>query len=190
MEARHSRSLTTVAVLVFLAGVFVFSWTIKLWSSLKEIEQRGTRKDMIYLGTQGVVFQDRDNTCGPATLKMILSHHGVNITLRELEKKVRMSARGSSLSALKEAAESFGLNANGLMLKKEDLRVSPLPLVLFVRGEHFIVLDSVDVEGSLFVRDPMVGRMKITLQGLEDIWKGEALVFDDRVGPQGHDKFR
>ena len=159
-------------------------------SSLIETQQGSARKEAIFIGTDGVVFQDRENTCGPATLKMILDHWGIDISLRELKRKVRMSARGSSLFALKETAESFGLNANGLMLKTEDLRVSPLPLILFVRGEHFVVLDSMDGEGCLFVRDPMIGRIKIGVQGLEDIWRGEALVFDDLVGRRGHDKLR
>ena len=179
MQAADSRTVTTISVLVFLGGAFIISWAISLLSALREARGYSGWNEEVYLGQEGVVLQDKQNNCGPATLKMILEHHGLVVSLRELNRRTNLTANGSSLLALKEAAESFGLHAEGLLMKPEDLCHAALPAVLFVAGRHFVVLDSVDSGGHLYVRDPEIGRMKIPSQRLVDIWKGEALVFDE-----------
>ena len=177
MQAAYSRTVTTIGVLVFLGSVFVVSWTSSLLTALKAARGYSSWKDGILLGTEGVVLQDKENNCGPAALKMILNCYGLKSSMRELERRSKLTAQGSNMLALKEAAESFGLHAEGLLLQPKDLPHEPLPAVLFVGGQHFVVLDSLDGEGSLYIRDPAIGRMKIPNQKLSDIWKGETLVF-------------
>ena len=177
MQAAYSRTVTTIGVLVFLGSVFVVSWTSSLLTALKAAREYSNWKDGTLLGTEGVVLQDKENNCGPAALQMVLNRYGLKTSLRELERRSNLTAHGSNMLALKETAESFGLRAEGLRLQPKDLPHTPLPAVLFVGGRHFVVLDSLDREGSLYVRDPAMGRMKILNQKLSDIWKGETLVF-------------
>ena len=186
MQAAYSRTLTTIGVLIFLGSVFVVSWTISLLTALRAAQGYSGWKDGILLGTEGVVRQDKENNCGPAALKMILDHHGWKTSLRQLERMSKLTARGSSMLALKEAAESLGLHTEGLLLQPNDLTRVLLPAVLFVAGRHFVVLDSLDNEGSLYVRDPAMGRMKILNQGVADTWKGETLVFGDDISKRNH----
>jgi ABC-type bacteriocin/lantibiotic exporter with double-glycine peptidase domain len=171
---------------MFLVGAFAVSCTISLLSSIRDARGSGALEtEKISLGFDGVVLQDRGNNCGAASLKMVLDRRGIDVSLRELELRLRATRHGSSLLALKTTAESYGLHADGWKLRGEDLfRISP-PVILFVESSHFVVLDSLDADGFLFLRDPAMGRVKIMKQHLMNIWKGEALVFDGEASPGG-----
>jgi ABC-type bacteriocin/lantibiotic exporter with double-glycine peptidase domain len=128
-----------------------------------------------FLGTAGVVLQNKRNNCGPAALKMILDHHGIPSSLGEIEGRISLTRRGASMLALKEAAESMGLSAEGWRYTMEDLPKAPFPAILYVNGDHFIVADSI-VSGRVFVRDPAVGKLRLQRSGLLGIWEGETLL--------------
>ena len=130
-----------------------------------------------YLGTDGVVLQNRRNNCGPAALKMIFDHYGVHCDLSEIERTVGLTSIGSSLLALKQMAEIRGLRSEGWSLTPDDVLSIPLPAMLFVHGNHYVVIDSMTAEGDIFVRDPAIGRLRIKKEVLPGIWNGETLVF-------------
>ncbi len=135
----------------------------------------------VYLGSEGITLQDQKNSCGPAALKMVLDHHGLFVSLLQIEQKLKRSRDGVSLLALKESAESLGLSANGWKLGFEDLRIAGLPAIVYVEDSHFLVVDSIDEEGYVFVRDPAAGKMKIPRKRLLEKWNGETLVFRPRA---------
>lgn len=130
----------------------------------------------MYLGSAGVVFQNRSNDCGVAALMMVFSQYGVRSSQRNIEQKANLGFQGTSLLTLKELAKSAGLEADGWKLSFEDLARIQFPAILFVENHHFVVVDSVDRKGCLFVRDPAVGRLKIPRRKAIEIWKGETLV--------------
>jgi ABC-type bacteriocin/lantibiotic exporter with double-glycine peptidase domain len=152
-------------------------------SSVKEIggsrEAASQEAGSEWLGFDGVVLQDKNNNCGPAALKMVLDRRGIKSSLGELERRVRLTRKGWSLQAVKKAAESYGLHADGWRLKPEELLREPFPVILHTKSNHFVVVDSSDAFGFLFVRDPSVGRIKIPRHKLTSFWTGEALVFGD-----------
>lgn len=156
---------------------FAASWIVTDQNTRKGVQTRANNEaEVVYLGSAGMVFQNRSNSCGVAALLMVLDHYGVKLSQREIEQRAKLQIGGASLLALKELAKSVGLEAEGWRLSFEDLTRIHLPAILFIENHHFIVVDSVDGSGVLFVRDPAVGRLRIPRRRVIDIWNGETLV--------------
>ncbi len=167
----------TSVVVGFLAIAFAASWIATDQRTAKDLAKTpDDGADIVYLGSAGVVFQNRSNDCGVAALMMVFSRHGVKSSWRNIEQKAKLGVHGASLLTLKELATSAGLEAEGWRLSFEDLARIQFPAILFVENHHFVVADSVDRKGCLFVRDPAVGRLKIPRRRAIEIWKGETLV--------------
>lgn len=163
---------------MFLALMYTTSWmSHRLGASRAAQLAPDAEIDAVYLGTEGVIFQDGGNTCGPAALKMILDHHGVDVQLLELERKGGRGKRGMDMSSLCRLAETFGLYATGWNLGVDGLQEICLPAILFVEKTHFVVLDSVRNQDEFFVRDPAKGKMKLSKNKLLKMWSGETLLF-------------
>jgi ATP-binding cassette subfamily B protein RaxB len=107
---------------------------------------------------------------------MILDHYDIPSTTDEIERHVRLTARGSTMLSLQEMAELKGLTATGWRLSVEELASRPLPALLFVHRDHFVVADSV-CGGQVFLRDPAIGRIRMPERKLMHIWNGETLLF-------------
>ena len=130
-----------------------------------------------YLGTNGVTMQTMPNNCGPASLKMIFDHYGIRSTLSEIDRHIGLTAKGSSMLSLKEMAETKGLGADGWIYNIKDFVKAPMPAIVFVRGDHFVVADSVTRDGDIVLSDPALGKIEMSLVNFRKIWKGGTLVF-------------
>jgi ABC-type bacteriocin/lantibiotic exporter with double-glycine peptidase domain len=130
-----------------------------------------------FLGTDGVVLQDNRNNCGPAALKMVFDHYGISSSTMEIEESVGITDKGSSMLALREMALLKGLRAVGWRYTLEAFLKAPMPAILFVNHDHFVVVDSVSDIGDVYLRDPAVGRIKLSQRRLTSLWRGETLVF-------------
>jgi ABC-type bacteriocin/lantibiotic exporter with double-glycine peptidase domain len=177
------RTVITAAVLAFLLVGFVLAVSARLSDPTNGYELAARERGAGYLGIEGVIMQDKGNTCGPAALKMILDAHGKTVQLSELEKRSDTIHGGWSMQSLKNLAEHYGLRAEGWKLDVEALCRSRFPVILFVENRHFVVADSVDTGGFFLVRDPAIGRMKIHRRALGRIWTGETLVFGGTRSP-------
>lgn len=124
-----------------------------------------------------IVVQDKPNNCGPATLRMILSHHGVEVPLRQLESESKMSVRGASMQGLIRACELHGLRAEGWKLRWNDLRKVSLPIVAYLPDGHFVVVDSVEGEEFVHLRDPSRGRTRLMKEEFLKGWGGDVIIF-------------
>jgi ABC-type bacteriocin/lantibiotic exporter with double-glycine peptidase domain len=173
------KTVITVGVMVFLGLGFALALAARLSDPTNSYELAARERGGTHLGIDGVVMQDKSNTCGPAALKMILDVYGKRVPLRELEEGGKASDGGWSMHSLKELAEQRGLQAEGWRLNLELLCRSRFPVILFVENRHFVVVDSMDIAGFVFVRDPAIGRMKIQRRALGRIWTGETLVFGE-----------
>lgn len=123
-----------------------------------------------------VVRQQKRSDCGPAALKMIFDHHGLTgATLAELEVATGTGPDGTSMLALKKAAEARGLSGQGLRLPVERLDDIPLPAIAHVHGDHFVVIRSAGQE--LVIDDPSLGRLRMSSRTFERSWDGIVLAF-------------
>jgi len=176
------RTGTTAAVVCFLAMSFAVSWIAgKPRASNETGNPTGDERNMVYLGIEGVILQNRGNSCGLAALMMVLEYHGIKVSPGQMEWKAKLPRQGVSMSTLKGLAQSFGLQATGWRLNFGDLPGVRFPAILFVENRHFVVVDSIGEGEILFVRDPAIGRMKIPKKVLTDRWKGETLVFSNNT---------
>lgn len=130
-----------------------------------------------YLGSRGVVLQQKRNDCGLAALQMILERFGVQVAAEELKALVRLQPRGATLSSLGHAAEEFGLRSYGWKLYPEDLNLIAFPFLAWLKQGHYVVVERLLKDGSLVVLDPALGRLRFRSGSFWNHWRGEALLF-------------
>ncbi len=129
-----------------------------------------------------VVRQQKRSDCGPAALKMIFDHYGITgTTLAELEVATGTGPDGTSMLALKKAAEARGLAGHGLRLPVERLDDIPMPAIAHVHGDHFVVIRSAGDE--LVIDDPSLGRLRMSSSTFERSWDGVLLTFASSPQP-------
>jgi ABC-type bacteriocin/lantibiotic exporter with double-glycine peptidase domain len=167
--------LGLTGILVCVTGFIVVVLFLQTPNAHKKIAAWMMHAD--YLGSEGVLLQTKRNNCGPSALKMVFDHYNISSSLKEIEQCVKLTEKGSSMLALKEMAELKGLKAEGWRFTLEDFLRSSFPSILYVNKDHYIVADSVSVDGNIYICDPTIGRLRISKEKLNKIWGGETLVF-------------
>lgn len=174
MGKRSAAFIALVSILV--AGGIVLGFAIVIASPDGPRRFSAWRVGGGFAGTDGVVLQDKRNNCGPAALQMAFEHFDIASTVKEIEEGVGLTERGSSMLALKEVAEQKGLRAEGWRLTMEDLVAAPKPCIVFINGDHFALVDSINNAGEVFLRDPARGKLRIPMVKFPALWSGETLV--------------
>ena len=106
---------------IFFLGACIF---IILLLSIKGFSVRW--KNIDPLENAKVILQNKENNCGPVTLKMIFDHYKIPCTLDEIESNIKVTRRGISMLALKEMSELKGLHAEGWRLTVDDFDPYPI----------------------------------------------------------------
>lgn len=114
--------------------------------------------------------------CGAAALAMVLAVHGRWVPLDELRAACGVSRDGSRASHMLQAARSYGMEARGFRHQPEELAELPMPAIIFVNRNHFMVLEGVD-RNRFFLNDPAGGRMVLTAEEFDRIYSGIVLTF-------------
>jgi ABC-type bacteriocin/lantibiotic exporter with double-glycine peptidase domain len=176
-----TKTIVTFGVISFLGAGFLLAVAVRIFDSDNVRTMAARERGGVFLGTDGVVLQKSWNTCGPAALRMVLEGFGRRTPANDFDDEPKRNRNGWSLLELKEQAEMCGLHGAGWRTDLKGLEKSRLPLILFVESRHFVVVDSVDAHGFVFLRDPSIGRIKMYGRTLQKIWKGEALIFNDSM---------
>lgn len=133
-----------------------------------------------FLGPEGVLFQRSPKDCGPTALKMVLDHFEIQSSLDELNSLSHLNINGTSLLTLKEIAESKGLHVEGWHFTFDDFRKAPLPALVWVHRDHFIVVTHISTDGRVEALDPSLGHLRYSHLDFQKIWSGDTLVFRPR----------
>ncbi len=144
-----------------------------------------------YLDERGVTRQAGAHDCAVACLTMMLADLPSAPPAGIVAARLGFLHRDASLYELTKAARMAGLEAESWVLSAADLVRARKPLIVFVDGNHFVVVDTADGR-SVTVRDPALGRLRYAQAAFLAHWQGESLVvasagsiFPVRSQPQG-----
>ena len=115
--------------------------------------------------------------CGAAALAMVLAHYGRWVPLEELRVLCGVSRDGSKAINVVKAARSLGLKAQGKRQEPADLASLPVPAILFVNMNHFVVFEGVTKQGFQ-INDPAGGRRTIPADEFDGMFSGLVLAFE------------
>jgi predicted double-glycine peptidase len=177
--ARGIRIAGVAATLLVCGGLSILGHT-----TVTSIRQQRRLTDRLMVPFD-VVYQQRPETCGPASLAAVCHHFGVEATENEIAGLAGTTPEGTSMLGLQEAAHSKGLKAEGWQVDTPELERVPRPCILFMHTqgmEHFVVLVAVRGD-NYYIADPVQGRCVWSGTELNHRrWKGEVLV----IGPPNY----
>ncbi len=143
--------------------------------------------------TTPILLQMHASECGAASLGIVLGYFGRWVPLTELREKCEVSRDGSSAASILRASRHYGLECNGLSVRTDQLKMLPLPLILFWQYSHFLVLEGYDGR-NFYLNDPSTGRRRVSAEEFERAFSGIALRFkcgdDFTPGGERPDLFR
>lgn len=112
--------------------------------------------------------------CGPACLKIILSHYNDEIPIQILRNKCNISREGVSLANISAAANSLGYATTGVKLTFEELCNSELlPSIIHWNQKHFIVVYKIVQKRNkklVYISDPAIGLIQYSEQEFLKSW--------------------
>lgn len=112
--------------------------------------------------------------CGAASLGIVLAHYGRWVPLEELRETCGISRDGSNALAVKKAALGYGMEVSARRLRPEDLKQTNLPVIVFWRFEHFLVVEGWSPDGWL-LNDPAIGHRTVSEQEFAQSFTGVTL---------------
>ena len=117
--------------------------------------------------------------CGAASLGIVLAHFGRHVPLEELRQTCGVSRDGSTAVSVIKAARTYGLEAKGFQMDVGALARTALPVVLFWRFNHFLVLEGFG--RRVHLNDPATGPRTTSWEDFDGSYTGVALTL--RPGP-------
>ncbi|GAA1762865.1 NHLP family bacteriocin export ABC transporter peptidase/permease/ATPase subunit [Luedemannella helvata] len=127
--------------------------------------------------------------CGAASLGIVLAHFGRHVPLEELRQTCGVSRDGSTAVSVIKAARTYGLEAKGFQMDIGALAKTDLPVILFWRFAHFLVLEGFG--RRVHLNDPATGPRTTSWEDFDGSYTGVALTL--RPGPdfrRGGTRFR
>ncbi|HWB79476.1 MAG TPA: peptidase domain-containing ABC transporter [Nannocystaceae bacterium] len=147
------------------------------YPALKALDRGRSRKRLPFIPQMQVA------DCGAASLCSVLAFFGHEVRLDDVRVMLGVGRDGSSMGALRAAAEHFGLRARGLRTEVDDVRFLPRATILHWNLAHFVVLDRVTTKGVHIV-DPAQGPRLVTWAQFGKSYSGVALVLEPTVALQ------
>ncbi|NGX43171.1 MAG: Lactococcin-G-processing and transport ATP-binding protein LagD [Chlamydiae bacterium] len=102
------------------------------------------------------VIQMEAVECGAAALAILLGYYGRYVSLEELRLQCGVSRDGVNAFNMVQAAEHYGLKADGYRVEIKDLDQVTLPAILFWNHNHFVVLEEIQKD-RVYINDPAIG---------------------------------
>lgn len=134
-----------------------------------------------------VILQTAETDCGPACLTALARAFGRPATLGQLRRQMDPGRDGTSALVLRDTAEGWGVSLSAVFASADELaeRVGelPMPAVLHLSRQHYVVADRVGRDGVVRVMDPAVGRRRLGPDELRAQASGLVLVAERSAAP-------
>ena len=111
--------------------------------------------------------------CGAACVAMACRHFGRPVSLSYIRQAVGTGFDGTSLRGIQRGGEIVGLDVRAVKASKDRLESLPLPAIVHVGGNHWVVLHMVE-EDRVRVADPAVGLRRQDRREFVEEWSGFA----------------
>ena len=133
-----------------------------------------------YRGSEQVRFQEGDSDCGVAALEMLFDAHGVETrTLEPVRALVARRDDGLTMLEMRNLAVDHGLAADGMRMNLAALARARFPAIVSF-PDHWVVVDRVTPDGTVDLRDPAIGRLRMTHARFDERWTGHVLLIGKR----------
>ena len=143
------------------------------------LERRGAR----FLGSNLARLQPSLDDCGPTALADLLELTGRRVPPADsLRLLASTSADGTTIEALATAAARAGLQLFEVRWDPEEFAQLPLPSLVWVERNHFVVVARRDRTDSVDVLDPAAGHYRMAGARFARLWSGAALIQLERIG--------
>lgn len=123
------------------------------------------------------LIQMEATECGAVALGIVLAYYGKYISIEDLRIACGISRDGSNAANMVEAAEGYGMKAEGYSLDVDDLYELQLPSILFWKFTHFVVLEGFGKD-RVYINDPATGPRTITYEELDAAFTGVAITME------------
>jgi ABC-type bacteriocin/lantibiotic exporter with double-glycine peptidase domain len=143
----------------------------------------GAKPHYYYGPVDDPVVQRKRVICGPNCLYLLLRAGGIAVSYSDVENRVEFQEGGTSILALRQAAQYFGLPGIVRKCGMESLKSLRLPVIVHIRDHfklndvtnHFVVLQAVG-ENNVTVIDGTTGLVEdVTKTKFEKSWSGYVL---------------
>ncbi|MDB5285488.1 MAG: Mtultidrug transporter permease/ATPase [Mucilaginibacter sp.] len=127
-------------------------------------------------GTFKFFYQLESTDCGPACLAMIAWHYQKRLSVKQIKTVCSITRMGVSVQDIINGAKKIGFDPSGVKLTLENLEEVDLPIILFWKQDHFVVLYKIAKQqnGTLkyYLADPGYGKIKIDADTIIQEWMG------------------
>lgn len=165
------RVLGSVLLVVFI-GMYV--------GCKSERQMRLDRWGARIIDSAGVQFQHERNDCGVACVLMLLHAHGITADRKRIRSALALQSGGVDMLSIVKALEAERVAAQGIRCAPGYLGQIPLPAIVLIEDQHYMLLDSIRNDIGYFLRDPVLGRISVDKASFEEIWSGVVLVVELR----------
>lgn len=118
---------------------------------------------------------------GAVSLAIILCYYGMIVPLEELRRECGVSRDGTKSSYILKAAHKYGLVARKFHKEPEALKELPLPMIVFINFNQFVVFEGVKKD-KIYINDPETGPKVISKKEFNQSFTGITLTF--KPGPE------
>jgi peptidase C39-like protein len=144
------------------------------------LKWRGAR----FVADEGARRQSSLNDCGPTALAELLDLSGHHVPSRDsLRLLSSLQPSGTTLDNLGTAAALTGLALFAVRWDPTELPLLPLPSLLWVNRNHFVVVSRRLSPDSVEVHDPAAGLYRMASARFARLWSGAALILLDSITP-------
>ena len=120
------------------------------------------------------ILQMDNAECGAVALAIILGYYGRYILPSEAREACDVTRDGSKAINIIKAARHFGMDAHGMQITMDTIKIVPIPFIVYWEFNHFLVVEGFSDE-KVYLNDPATGPRTVSYQEFDRSFTGVVL---------------